>query len=303
MTRFATEGLAMNPLAITRLSINLLAMKPITVHPVTMKRLAITFLASMLAFLAACGGGGGGQFLRPIPPSPPTPDFSGNWQLTTISKSGIPPMVIAGSMSQSGSAITGAVHVDGSTCFDHLTTLTLTGTTSNDRFSASTAAQDSQVLAITGTSSGSALAGTYVTTGGCGGGDEGEINGSRISALPRHFDGTLTSSAGSAFTISVDGSQLAAASPAGSFGISGKATFGNSCLGSGFFTSGTFPSASFILGESVVMEVGTAGGAMTLVGTLDPNKGQITGDYSISGGGCNQDGTAVLTAPSNPWDY
>ncbi len=100
-----------------------------------MKQLPSTsWLLSALVLLCGCGGYSGSPYTHPsTPPSdpPPQPNIAGNWQLSTRSKAGVPPLTIAGSINQSGSSLSGAVHVDGWSCFDQQTTIDLTGTLTN----------------------------------------------------------------------------------------------------------------------------------------------------------------------------
>ena len=96
------------------------------------------------------------------------------------------------------------------------------------------------------------------------------------------------------------------ASAAGSFQFTGNATFDTACLGMGAITAGTYPSGSFILGTSVSLEFDTGNGTLTFLGNLNPDRTNISGNYTVSGGTCNDSGTAVLIASSaglGYWDY
>ena len=96
--------------------------------------------------------------------------------------------------------------------------------------------------------------------------------------------------------------QNARADPEGSFAISGKVTFNTSCFTSGTITPGEFPSGSYIMGTTVALAIQTGNGTVAFLGTLDQDKGEISGNYTVSGGTCDQTGTAVLVG-SSPWDY
>ena len=226
-----------------------------------------------------------------------------NWQFGTASAvPGRPPLSISGSIDQSGNSVTGAVHVGGSACFDRLTTVGLTGALTNGNISLASASVAGQVITLTGSFSDGALTGTYAIHGGCADGDHRSITGSAIPYIANILNGTFTTSGGGTFSVTGDEAQNARADPEGSFAISGKVTFNTSCFTSGTITPGEFPSGSFIMGTTVALAIQSSNGTLAFLGTLDRDKDEISGDYTVSGGTCDQTGTAVLVL-SSPWDY
>ncbi len=214
----------------------------------------------------------------------------------------MPPATIAGSIAQSGGSVSGVVHVEGSNCFDRLTPIALTGTLTDSNLSLTSAAVSGQVVTLDGTITNYAFTGTYTVKGGCADGDMVNVTGINIPTMANILNGTFTPSGGQTFDASANVAQGSTASPEGSFGITGTATFDRSCFSSGTLTSGAFPSGSFIIGTSVALEIETDNGTVTFLGTLNSNSTQISGDYTVSGGSCDQTGTALLI-PSSPWDY
>jgi len=100
----------------------------------------------------------------------------------------MPSITIAGSIHQSGSSITGAVHVDGWNCFDQRATLELTGTLTSGNVSLASAPVDGQVISVAGsirqkTGFPDALTGTYAIDGGCGNGERGNVSGYRVDSI------------------------------------------------------------------------------------------------------------------------
>ncbi len=264
---------------------------------------------SAMVLLCGCGGGyqAKGKAGFPDPKQPdPNPhgmNIASNWQFTTTSAvSGIPPMTIAGSIGQSGDSVSGTVHVEGSACFDRLTTVGLTGTLTGGNITLTSTSVVGQVITLTGSFSGGALTGTYAINGGCADGDHGNLTGSEIPYIANILNGTFTTSGGGTFSVTGDEAQNASADPEGSFAISGKVTFNTSCFSSGTITPGAFPSGSFIMGTTVALAIQTTNGTVAFLGTLDRDKGEISGDYTVSGSTCDQTGTAVLVTTS-PWDY
>jgi hypothetical protein len=225
------------------------------------------------------------------------------------SMTGMTPLTIAGSINQSRSAVSGAVHVDGSNCFDRLITMVLTGTLTGSKISLTSSSVNGQVITFTGSISDDALngadsafTGTYTINGGCANGDLGSVTGIRIPFIGNTLKGTFTTSGGATFDMAGDEAQYSTPSTEGSFGISGTVTFVAPCFGSGTITPGTFPSGSFIIGTSVALEIETVNGTVTFVGTLNRDRSEIRGGYKVVGGACDDTGTAVLVV-SSPWDY
>jgi hypothetical protein len=271
---------------------------------------SILWLATLL-LLSGCGGGktSGPTSGSTSGPPPPGQNVVSNWQLSTASTvAGMAPLTRAGSISVSGSSVSGAVHISGSNCFDRLTTMGVNGTLTGGSISLTSASVAGQVVTFTGTFSdpGTFLpgqfTGTFAINGGCANGDQGNVTGVKVLYIGNTLTGTFTTSGGGTFSVAGDMAQDATSSNAGTFAITGTVTFNTFCFSSGTMASGTFPSGSFIMGTSVAFEIATSNGTVAFLGTLNPATGEIDGDYTISGGTCDQTGTAVFVA-SSPWDY
>jgi hypothetical protein len=232
---------------------------------------------------------------------------AGNWQFSAVSAvPGTPPFSFGGSISQTGAAATSALHVDGSQCFNRLTTLGLTGTLTADTTSLTSTAIEGQVISLTGTFTGDAsniatFTGTYNVASGCAAGDHGTITGFSIPYIANQLSGTFTNSAQQIFNVTGDIAQSGNPSPVGSSELSGMVAFDTPCLNAATIKPGAFPSGSFILGTSVAFEFDTSDTTLTFLGTLSQDRGQISGTYTVTGR-CNDTGTAVLSVTS-PWDY
>jgi len=278
-----------------------------------MKHLSSTlWLLSAVVLLCGCGGGIKTSGPPSNPPSDPPAqgqNISGNWQFSTTSTTEMSPATIAGSITQSGVSVSGAVHVEGSNCFDRLTTIGLTGALTGRDISLTSTSVSGQITTFTGTISDDALngtdsafTGTYTISGGCANGDHGSVTGIRIPFIGNTLNGTFTTSGGATFDVAGDEAQYGTPSTEGSYGISGTVTFRTSCFSSGTVKPGTFPSGSFIIGTSVALEIKTDNGTVTFLGTLNRDRSEIRGAYTVVGGTCDDTGTAVLVV-SSPWDY
>lgn len=259
-------------------------------------------LLSAVVFLWGCGGGQSSG----SPSSSSPPNIAGNWQFnTTPEVAGMPAITIAGSISQSGSSLSGAVHVDGSNCFDPLVTLSLTATLTGGNISLTSTPLHGQIMTVTGAFTGlsnNTFTGTYSIKGGCADGEKGSVAGINVPTIGNSLNGVFTTSGGDTFDVAVNAGQNGSSSSAGSFGISGTATFQTSCFSSGTIASGRFPSGSFILGTSVALVIETGNGTLAFLGTEDLATSEISGSYKVTGGTCDQNGTAVLVA-GGQWDY
>lgn len=279
-----------------------------------MKPLAIIFGLSATLLLCGCGGGAGPtqRFSSSTPPTstPPTtaqtPSIAGNWQFSAASTiPGEASLMFAGGISQADTAVSGALHVDGSNCFDRLTTMGLTGTVTSDSASLTSTAIDGQVVTLIGNFTDATFIGTYRINGGCAAGEQGRVTGINIPYIDNQLSGTFTNSARKIFNVTGSITQSGSASPEGSFEISGTATFDTPCFTAGtIITPETFPSGSFILGMSLALEFETSNGILTFLGTLNRDRSEISGNYTVSGGTCDDNGTALLRLSSaSPWDY
>jgi hypothetical protein len=210
---------------------------------------------------------------------------------------------IAGYFNLSGSSLRGSAHVSGSPCFDPLMTIQLTGSVSSrDAVQISSAPIGGQILTLIGIADHDSLSGNYSVAGGCADGDQGSVRGSVIGQISI-LNGTFTSSSGQTFGISGNIAQNANPNPDGSYGINGTAAFTGNCLNSGTLTAGGLQFGNYIIGTSVSLNIQTENGTLVFLGVLQQTTGEIDGKYILSGGSCDQSGTAALNAPSSPWDY
>ncbi|MGA9988245.1 MAG: hypothetical protein WBP69_10720 [Terriglobales bacterium] len=106
-------------------------------------------------------------------------------------------MTIAGSINQSGSSVSGAVHVAGGSCFDQQNVIGLTGTLTDGNVSLTSASVDGQVITFAGNITNKAnfadtLTGTYAINGGCANGDQGNVTGYSMGAFNGSWYGELS---------------------------------------------------------------------------------------------------------------
>ena len=270
-----------------------------------MKQMAIFLVLSASALLSGCGASRpASTSTLPGTPSASIPNVAGNWQFSASpTVSGNPPLAVAGRIGLDGSSLSGALHVDGSRCFDQLTIMSLNGTVSAGTASLTSASLNGQVVTFNGNFLNKTFTGTYTVNGGCDNGDKGSVTGISISLADADgWSGKFISTTQTEFKVAGNFAQSSNASSAGSLGITGTATFDSRCFSSGTLSPGTFPSGNFILGSLVSLEILTDNGTVTFVGTVDPSSEIINGTYKVVGGTCDQTGTAVV-ALGGQWDY
>ena len=271
---------------------------------------SILWLATLL-LLSGCGGGKtsgptSGSTSDPTSgPPPPGASAVSNWQFSTTSTvSGMPPLTIAGTITVSGTSVSGAVHVSGSNCFDRLTTMGLIGTLTGGNLSLTSASVVGQVATFTGSLSNPGpsfpqqFSGTYAINGGCAGGDQGNVSGVKVGSMGGNWAGDLTSGTGDINRLTVTLAQGSATSE-GIFGLTGTAFFEvGTCFTSAKILSGTFPAGSYVIGNSMSLQIETDNGLIVFVG-VDKGDGVIRGNYTLGGSTCEPSGTGYLS----PWEY
>src|SRR5262245_47307301 len=173
--------------------------------------LGVSFLFSVLSVLGGCGGGGAstgqasGGAVDPGDPLTPGLNAAQNWQFTTASTKGFPAIAIAGGIDQTTSPVQAIVHINGSSCFDHLSAVQLTGASSDGSLSLTSSPVAGQVIAYAGTTTGTPaeFTGTYSIHGGCADGDQGSITGGvEPTSMKGSWAGDFTSETGSINRIS-----------------------------------------------------------------------------------------------------
>jgi hypothetical protein len=192
----------------------------------------------------------------------------GNWAVTATSTTAanVPSTAfnIGGNLTQSGSHVSGTMHVTGSECFDPSAQITITGTVSDKKVTLTTAASNEQVITVTATgtsaagASASALSGNYTVTGGCAGGDQGTVTANAVPSISGTWAGTLANNASGpagsvSATISIALTQAATASSDGTFALTGNITYTNSACS----VSGTLGEGSSVNGQFVLINAGT----------------------------------------------
>jgi hypothetical protein len=272
-----------------------------------MKGLEIILTLSVAAVFCGCGGAPGSapkSSASAAAPSAPGGTTSGNWQFTAPSTiPGKAPLTFAGSLGYTGKALSGTLHVDGSDCFDRLTSIGFTNTATGTSTSLTSSVIDGQIVTLAGNFDAYTFNGTYSIKGGCAAGAQGSITGVNINNIGANLSGTFTNSAQKTFKVAGAIAQSGSASPDGNFPITGTVTFDTPCLSAGTIQPGTFPAGSFILGESVALEVENSKSTLTFLGNLsDSGSGAVSGNYIVSGGGCDDSGTALLQV-AGQWDY
>jgi FG-GAP-like repeat len=240
--------------------------------------------------LITCGGGGGSSTGSNESGGNGGPvNVAGNWQFTTNSTTFGTQDTVAGSLLQSGSAISGDLFIFNSPCALQGTAYPLTGTESANSISAMLDEAGQQVT-ISGnvSSDGNSISGTYqAPAGGCTNGDAGTVSGQRYAALSGTYRGAFQSN-----NISLSPFNVSAAITQDS---QGNLTAVATITGSFCFTS---INLSGRIAGSILALTGTdsAGNTLAIAGTTNVEGTTLSVNYQVSAGGCSGDsGGGTLT--------
>ncbi len=238
----------------------------------------------LLVLLAGCGSGPSYLRLK-----------SGNWVFVATSRVFSDTTVyVVGNVTQAGTEVRGAMHVDdASGCFDLSTDVPLTGVVQDQNITLTSSTISDQVITVSVSGTSESLTGTYTITGGCAGGDQGTVTGTYIPPISGTWNGSFTTPSGGTFSATANVRQ-GLADAGGLFDLTGTVAFTNSsCM-----TSATLSSNSFIVGDIVYMELTTNSGLTDFFGYItDPaNPRSMEGTYQISSGTCAGDsGSGTFT--------
>jgi hypothetical protein len=222
---------------------------------------------------------------------------SGNWYLVASSQvaadaSQIPQL--GGSLTQTGTSISGVLHVSNSPCFDWATDIPVSGMVNGNSVNFVSDDVVGQIITITGAVAANAVSGTYTISNGCADGDHGTINAVLVSPVTGSWTGALTSnSSNQAASISF---AQDVPNPDGYSPLTGTLLLpGSTC-----FASGTLdPDQSWTLGNIVqaivVMSDGSQVALSGFITDASTTGKQITVNFSVNGGGCSgQTGSATF---------
>lgn len=229
-----------------------------------------------------------------------TISVSGNWQITATSAVLSGSSVLVGNIAQSGSSLSGAMHLSGSDCYVFDTPIPFTGTLSgNNSATMTTSSVLGQVItaSFTVAADENSFSGTYHLSGGCGDGDYGTVYGNRVQSYTGTWKGTFYSYSGPATSVTAYITQsgpYTSGSHQGLYWLTGTVTFTNSVC----FSSGTI-GTNLVGGGAMAMDINTNDYAtVSFIGSLTSlaTANAITGSYTIAGGSCSGDsGTGSLS--------
>ncbi len=243
-------------------------------------------------------------------PTPtPTPGtvnaFSGNYSFTATSQVSSKVLIIGGFFKDdSTGAVTGTMHVAGTTCFNPQNdVVAFTGTvTTAGALTVTSSPVNSQVISFTGTISADGTtitAGTFTITGGSCTGEHGTLTGFQMASMTANYSGSFTSGSN---TLTVSSSPLTQTSTTGDaqglFHVTGTLTFSSLTCG---LTNAAIQSSS-VAGQIVVLTLKGSDGLSTISfagQATDKTATNIGGTFSIAGTGVcgGQSGNATLTSP------
>jgi hypothetical protein len=225
---------------------------------------------------------------------------SGNWSISGASTAAPGNSFSGGgSLSQSGSNVSGVMHFLNAACLDG-TDIPVSGSVTGQKITLTSPAVLGQVVTVNASGSATALSGTYtmtVTGPNCIGAsnDQGTITAALVPSITGTWHGSFTSLvSGSSINATANLTQSATPDAHGFFFITGTLAF----TGSPCFTSGqveSTPLQSGIAGSEVGLNITTndqpSPGLTTFNGTVDvpSTANSISGSFGVRSGNCAVD--------------
>ena len=232
-----------------------------------MRFLGLVVLCGLVC-LCGCGGSSG---TTPVSQGPQFGIASGNWDLVMLTLPFSSAMQAGGSLTQTGTTISGTLHITGSPCFDPVADdVIVNGTASDGVISMTTVPVRGQTITLTSGSlppplpgSNTTIFGSWKLTGGtCADGLQGNVSARLVRSLTGTWKGNVTGlfNAGVTAVLTQTGPDAH-----GFFHLSGSFSFS----GSACFTSGTI-SNSQLTGATFDVLINTSDAGQTeLSGTMD----------------------------------
>ncbi|HET9792253.1 MAG TPA: hypothetical protein VFR08_13210 [Candidatus Angelobacter sp.] len=248
-------------------------------------------LVILILLLAGCGGGGSGS-------SAAFTIQSGNWNFraTSTTLSG-ELTTFGGSLSQSGSSVSGTVQMlGGNGCIGFGIDIPVSGTVSGQNITLTTAAISNVVITINATGSATAFSGTYQFTG-CVAHDLGNVTANLVPSVTGTWSGTFTSSTAPPLSVTAVLTESSTPDAHGGFPLTGTVSFtGSTCFTSGTVSAGAMTGAT--LGLVVATNEQPNPSQIIISGGLaDPTvANNLGGGYILNLGACaTKDGFGTLT--------
>jgi hypothetical protein len=223
---------------------------------------------------------------------------NGNWSIAASSKTSGLKLDIGGSLVQSGTSVTGIVHITNSACFNYLSDdVQLSGSFVDNTLTLTSTAIRNQIVTITTTGTGNDMSGTYSITGGCADGDYGTLTAVYAPPITGTWTSTYTDT-GATVTAVATLTQAPTADAHGRFPLTGTFVFaGSPCSTGGTIVSST---SSAVWGDRVTAAVTTNDvngnqGALNYVATATSNStntanpAMMSGGFQVTAGVCEGD--------------
>jgi hypothetical protein len=252
----------------------------------------------LIVLMSGCGGGNNNN------DGPPMPFTSGLHSMTATNPAdGTTIFVLAGSLMQNGSSLSGTVHFQGSSCFAFATDIPITGTLTASEADVTAMLPNGQRVTFTGMTHPGGhppqLAGNFSVAGsGCLANTQGLVFDREMNLSTRYV-GQFISSTGTTASVTLILTQTGPDAH-GLFSATGTATFtGGTC-----FSSATFDPGTVLVGKgsTLVLDDTASGstGKTTSNGDFvasNPNTDGLNffdGTYTSMKGTCSETGTVHL---------
>lgn len=264
------------------------------------KYLSATSAIVLAAFLSACSTTPMGSMTSTAAATPSAAALSGNWQISADANEAAPLPQLSGSLTGTGSAITGIFHATSSNaCISPQSQIAVSGSLDEHNVLALTSAPfaGGSILRLIGTvTTGNRLeVSTYTVTGGtCAfsvGANSISATANLLQPVSGTYQGTFTDSDGASIPITATLTQTTQPDSNGVFHVSGGATFDNNqCVSSPIVADST------VTGNTLSTTYTQQGNTIVATGTFDDTATTLTiTSWNLNGPCGPASGTGLLT--------
>ncbi|HEY3930495.1 MAG TPA: hypothetical protein VGL89_19130 [Candidatus Koribacter sp.] len=222
---------------------------------------------------------------------------SGNWSFNASSSTNTnaSQFLLGGHLEQTGTTVTGILHIASSRCFKVDQDIPVSGTVTEQSVDLTSLPIHGQRLHAALIGHGTAMVGNYSFSGGCSNGDDGSLNGNLVPAVSGIWNAIETQPDKAVTGVNLAVAQSANANPHGVYPLSGTFAFtASQCAVSARIASGWVAGNIVVINAETQEATGDSGSLRMEGDFASGHSPAIVGVYTFNAGTC-KDKAGVLT--------